>query len=544
MDSHFDLVISKGTIVDGTGRPRFPADIGLRDGRIAALSLAGTLRGAETIDAAGRVVAPGFIDIHSHADWVLPLPDHAEILAPLVRQGVTTVVAGNCGISPAPVTDRSVTLAEGSSEMLRDRGLSYSWRSMGQLFDHLEDNGLLLNAAFLVGHGTLRQAVMGNRPGVPDANEMGAMRRMLREAIHQGAFGMSAGLAYVPGVFARKEELLDFSRELAEQGAIFTVHGRAYVWVSPFYKPMLFGPPHNVRSVNELLGVATESRVRLQLSHQIFIGRRTWWTCPWVLRRIDEARANGVDVALDAFPYTAGNTTVNAIFPEWVLDDFESRIRDRKIIARLRREFAMFRVFLGFDYPDITMLWGATPELSELEGLHFGAIAERLGMSPFDAYIHVAQKSNGKARVLIGTYSGDGEREDPLRAVLSHPMCSFETDTILTSRGKHNPASFGTFPRVLGRYSRELGLFSLEEAVRRMTSLPAERIGLTGVGRVAPGFAADLVIFDAERVGDAGALGIDGGQVSGIDRVLIGGATVVDKGALASARRKGRVLRR
>jgi N-acyl-D-amino-acid deacylase len=541
MQGEFDLVIRGGAVVDGTGRKAFEADVGVAEGRIAAVALPGTLAGRRTIEAKGRTVAPGFVDIHSHADWVLPLPDHEEILAPMLRQGVTTLVVGNCGHSIAPLTESSERLVEGSSEILRDRTFSYAWRSTAEMLDTLERGGLAMNAAFLAGHGTLRQAVMGNDAKAPDRAEMDSLARLTREALREGAFGLSAGLAYTPGVFAKADELTALCRVVAEEEAIFTVHGRAYTWVSPFYKPMLLPPAHNVRSVDEMLAVARASGAKLQLSHQIFIGRRTWRTHRTVLAHIEEAAAQGVDVAFDAFPYTAGNTTINAILPEWVLDDFRARIRDPKIIKRLGREFAMFRFALGLDWPDITVLWGGgPPELAAFEGMNLGQIAARMGVEPFDAYVHVARESDGHARVLIGTYSGDGEHEEPLRAVLSHRLCAFETDTILVRRGRHNPASFGTFPRVLGRYRRELGLFSLEEAVRRMTSFPAERIGLPGIGRIAPGHAADLVLFDAETVGDSGPEG----SPRGIDKVLISGEVVVEGGEVVSGPRRGRLLRR
>ncbi|KYF90912.1 N-acyl-D-amino acid deacylase [Sorangium cellulosum] len=540
----FDLVVSRGTVLDGSGQPRYVADVGIQNGKIAAIAGPGALKGGRTLDAGGLAVAPGFIDIHSHVDWLLPLPDHEEVLGPMVAQGITTVVAGNCGHSPAPVTDASIPLVEHSAEILKDGDLAYRWRSMGELLSALEGGGLLLNAALLVGHGTLRQAVMGNSAAAPSPRQLQELCSLARASLREGAFGLSAGLAYTPGVFSRRDELLILLRTVADEGGVFTVHGRAYTWVSPFYKPLLFGPPHNLRSVRELLGLAEESRARIQLSHQIFIGRRTWPTAPSVLRAIERAVERGVDAAFDAFPYTVGNTTVNALFPGWVLDDFRARIDDPSVIRRLRREFAMFRLLLGLDYADIRLLWGGAPELEALEGLDFGEIAGRLRRSEFDAYVHVARASDGKARILLNTYSGVDAQDEPLRAVLSHPLCAFETDAILTRRGRHNPASFGTFPRVLGHYSRDLGLFRLEEAVRRMTSLPAERIGLRDVGRIVPGHWADLVVFDPATVADNTTPGRAEAPPSGIRAVLITGEEVARDGALTSKTRQGRVLRR
>ena len=540
----FDLVIANGTIVDGTGRPRFHGDVGVRDGRIAAVVTGEPLNGGERLDASGLIVAPGFVDVHSHGDWILPLADHDEILAPLVLQGITTLVTGQCGFSPAPVTEDSIPHVDAFSEMSRERAFPYRWRSMGEFLDVLDSDGLLLNAAFLVGHGTLRYAAMGDRADAPTPEEMQALRDLTRQALRDGTFGFSAGLAYAPGVFCRNDELLALLQVVAEEGAIFTVHGRAYTWVSPFYKPMIVGTAHNIRSVRELLGLARQAGVRLQLSHQIFVGRRTWRTHRAVLRDIERAADEGLDVAFDAFPYTCGNTTINVVFPAWFLDGFLENVNDPQALRRVKREMDLLRWTLGLDYEDIRLLWGCAPELADLEGLDFGTIAQRLDLPRFDAYLHVARLSNGQARVLLSTYSGDGNHEAPLQAALAHPLCAFMTDTILTRRGKHNPASFGTFPRILGRYAQDLGLFTLEEAVRRMTSFPAERTGLAEVGRIAEGLRADLVLFDAETVADNTTSERADAPPTGIHTVLIGGQVVAQDGRLTNPGRQGQVLRR
>jgi N-acyl-D-amino-acid deacylase len=543
----FDLVITRGTIIDGTGRPRFRADVGIRDGVIVAVAPGQRLEGTQTLDAAGLIVAPGFIDIHSHADWVLPLPDHDDILAPLLFQGITTLVAGQCGFSLAPVTPESAPLLDHSAEPLKDRSFPYRWRTMAEVLDVLEQDGVLLNTALLVGHCALRYVAMGERARAaapPTSEDVDALCRLTRQALAEGAFGFSAGLAYVPGVFARDEELLSLLRVVAAEAGVFTVHGRAYSWVSPLYRPMVGGTPHNVRSVRDLLELARQSGVRLQLSHQIFVGRRTWRTYPVVLRDIELAAGDGVDVAFDAFPYTLGNTEIKVVFPDWFLDGFPVSINDPWALRRLKWEIDLTRWLLGLDYKDITLMYAQVPELTDLEGLDFDTIARRLGLSRFEAYIHVARLSEGEARVLINTYSGDDRHEEPLRAVLAHPLCAFMTDTILTRRGLQNPASFGTFPRILGRYSRDLGLFPLEEAVRRMTSFPAERMGLTDVGRVAEGAWGDLVVFDPATVADNTTPDRPEAPPSGIRMVLISGRVVARDGKLAGSQRWGRVLRR
>jgi N-acyl-D-amino-acid deacylase len=540
----FELVITNGTIVDGTGQPRFRADLGIQDGKIVAVAPGHRLTGQQVLDATELVVAPGFVDIHSHADWILPLADHDQILAPLLLQGITTVVAGQCGFSPAPITEDSSLLLDDSTEELRERAFPFCWRTMAEFFDVLGSDGLLLNAAFLVGHSTLRYAVLGQRSGAPGAAEMEAMCQLAGQALRDGALGLSAGLAYAPGIFARNEELLTLLRTVVGEGGIFAVHGRAYSWVSSFYQPVIVGTAHNIRSVRELLELARQSGVRLQLSHQIFVGRHTWRTHRTVLRDVERAAGEGLDVAFDAFPYTCGNTTINVVFPEWFLADFKRNIHDPDSLRRFKRELNLLRWTLGLDYKDITLLWGCAPELTQFEGLDFRTIARRLDLPQFEAYIHTARVSGGKARILLNTYSGDGSSEAPLQATLAHPLCAFMTDTILTRHGKHNPASFGTYPRILGRYCRDLGLFPLEEAVRRMTLFPAERTGLSGLGRIAEGLRADLVLFDPETVADNTTPERPDMPPSGIHAVLIGGQVTARDGQIVSRERHGRVLRR
>lgn len=542
----FDLVIRNGTVVDGTGRGRFRASLGISHGKITAITQDDSLNGRQVLDATGLIVAPGFIDLHSHSDWVLPLRDHDQVLAPLVLQGITTIVGGQCGFSPAPVTDASIPALDTTAEILRTRDFDYAWRSMDEFLATLEREGLLLNTALLVGHGALRYIAMGKRADsmtLPSTEEVDVMCRLASQAIQEGAFGLSAGLAYAPGVFAQNWELEPILRAVAEEGGLFAVHGRAYSWLSPFYKPLIGGTPHNVRSVRELLGLARQSGVRLQLSHQIFVGRRTWRTYPTVLRAIEKAVDGGTDVAFDASSFTKGISTIKVVFPDWFLDNLAQNIRDPNALRRLKLEMLPLRWLLGLEFEDITLMWGAALELEGLEGLGFSTIARKLGMSPADAYIHVARLSDCQASVLLGTYSGDDTREEPLQAVLSHPLCAFITDSVLTQKGVQDPACYGAFPRVLGRYSRDLGLFSLEEAVHRMTGWPAERLGLADTGHIAEGVWADLVLFDPDTVAHRDISGKPA-TPTGICAVLISGNVVAQDGQIVSQEKHGRVLRK
>ena len=539
-----ELVIANAIVIDGTGRQRFRADLGIREGKIAAIATDAPLVGRETIDASGMAVAPGFIDLHSHSEWIFPLSDHDVILAPLALQGITTVVTGQCGFSLAPVTDESIAAVDTMSEMMREEAFPYRWRSMGELFDILERDGLFLNAATLVGHGPLRLAAMGERASsaVPTPDELATMCRMTREAIREGAFGISTGLGYAPGIFAENDELVSLLKTAAAEGGIYAVHGRTYQRVSTFY-PANSDIPHNVLSNREQLDLARQAGVKLQLSHLIFFGRNTWPTYRTVLQDIDRAADAGLDVAFDVFPYTVGNTTISVMFPPWFLADFRANINDPAALRQLEAGLTGRLEVVGRHFGDIWLLWAGSVEFEPYEGLSFTAIGERLGLSGFEAYMQVARVSGGHARILHGPFSGDGEYDEPLRTLLAHPRCAFMTDTFITRRGKHNPASFGTYPRVLGHYSRDLALFTLEEAVRRMTSYPAERIGLREVGRIAEGNWADLVVFDPATVADNTTDQRTDAPPTGIHTVLISGQIVAREGQVVSRQRCGRVLR-
>jgi len=549
----FDLVVTNGTVIDGTGAPGFRADVGVRDGRIAAVAEHGGLDGAEVLDATDLVVAPGFIDMHTHFDWYLPLPDHDRRLTPLLLQGITTITTGMCGQSVAPVTELSEPILrhrlgsygiDGGSQK-EEQGY-FRWHSVAEYLDALEAAGVLFNAALLVGHGTLRYGVMGKHAdgADPDREEVGALCSLLREAMDDGAFGLSAGLGYEPGMYARSSELLDLLNVTAAEDGLYAVHSRSYSRISPIYPPGM-ETPANVLSTREQLELAQKAGVRLQLSHLLFHGRRTWPTYHTVFEDVERAADDGLDVAFDSFPYTFGNTTINVNFPKWFLEELEGHLDDPQALGRLEEELETRNELLGRDYRDIILMYGGAPELKELEGLDFATIGDRLGLSPFDAYMHVARKGQGSARIIQDTYSGDAESEEPLRAVLAHPRCAFMTDTFVFDEGYANRAAYGTYPRILGHYVRDVRLLGLEEAVRRMTSFPASRLGLEEtIGRVAEGFAADLVVFDARNVADTSTREQPDATPIGIEAVLVSGRVAARKGQRASAERHGRVLRR
>jgi N-acyl-D-aspartate/D-glutamate deacylase len=316
---------------------------------------------------------------------------------------------------------------------------------------------------------------------------------------------------------------------------------RAYSWVSPVYQSDPEVTPHNIQALQEVIDVARAADARLQLSHLIFVGRHTWPTCELAIECIEEAREAGLDVAFDAFPYTAGNTTASVLFPPEMLPHLESMLKDPDAMAGLRALGE--RVFgqIGFFLEDVQIMHANAPALSCYNGLFVDEAAERAGMEIWEFYARLVVESDRNARVLNHTYSGHAGEEAALHAVLAHPLCSIETDTFLTCDGHQNPASYGTFPRVLHTYVRE-GLFSLEEAVRKMTGAAAERLGWKDRGLVGSGCAADLVVFDPETLRDTATFEQPSRFPTGIEHVFINGVPVVSHEQYHPAG-AGRVLR-
>jgi len=524
---HCDLKLSGGRVIDGSGSPAFSADVAITGDRITALGDLAALEARETLPCRGRIVAPGFIDIHSHSDWLLPGADCGALVEPFVRQGMTTLVGGNCGFSPAPVSDRSREAVQSASRLIADEELEFAWESMAEFLDRLDQTELPLNIAELVGHGAVRASVTGTlTPDAPAAPELAEMERVTRAALDAGCVGVSTGLGYAPGIFAEEPELTAFARWAAEADKLFTSHVRAYSWVSPVYQSDPEETPHNIQALQELLGIAREARARLQLSHLIFVGRHTWPTCELAIECIERARADGLDVAFDAFPYTAGNTTASVLFPPEMLPHLETMLKDPEAMAGLRALGARVFEQIGFFLEDVQIMHANAPALAPYDGLFIGDAAERAGMEIWEFYARLVVESGRDARVLNHTYSGCGGEESALRAVLAHPLCAIETDTFLTRRGHQNPASYGTFPRVLHRYVRD-GLFSLEEAVRKMTGAAAERFGWSDRGRIGTGCAADLVVFDPETLRDTATFEQPAQFPTGIEHVFINGVHVV-----------------
>ena len=524
----YDLLFRGGSVVDGSGAPGKRADIAIKSGKIAAVLEPAESRevtAERSIDVTGLVVAPGFIDLHSHSDWVAPIPDHAAILKPFLMQGVTTFVGGNCGFSVAPIRRERSRMLDESGQMLSERKFPWDWQEVSEFSAHLKRQGLALNAAHLAGHGSIRLCVMGADAGEPSAAQLREMQAMLERAMADGAVGLSTGLGYFPGMIAKPDELTAMARVAGAAGGVLTSHLRAYSTRSLFFQSDV---PHNLLAAREMIDVARQARVPLQISHLIFVGRRTWPTAREIVTDIERASNDGVDVAFDTFPYTCGNTTIRVIFPAWSQNHLEELLDSTDGWARLRDGFQPLRAFIA---QGVQLMWAVKPELAHFEGKFFGEIADAMKLDPVEAYLTIARESGTRARVLNHLYSGDdaGE-EEALQVAMSHRLNAFEMDTILTSHGHHNPASFGTYPRILGHYVRKAGLLTMETAIYKMTGMAAERMHLKDRGLIRKGFAADLCIFNPETVGCDADSRSPNQSPTGIEHVLVNGRSLIEKG--------------
>ena len=538
-------LLRSGLIVDGRGGPAFPGHVLLRGDRIEAVLREGEVAPdtVEEIDAAGRVIAPGFIDMHSHADWQLPLDNHPDLLSAMLEQGVTTVIGGNCGISPAPLRRETLQRLHDFASIARDRPFEYTWQSFGEYLEQMDKRRPVLNLAELVGHSALRYVGSDAPRGAMSPAELSKCLDRLRQSLEEGACGLSFGLGYDPGMYSPVEELEAFCRVAAEADAPATVHLKAYSRISPCY-PLTTPEAHNVRALREMLEVARVTGVRLQVSHFIFVGRRAWPSVDACLEMVDSARRDGVDVMIDAFPYTCGNTTIHAPLPYWFLAALPGAHRSRLARARLRLELELGFRLAGFIYRDFQVMDAAVEGWEELNGLTIAEIARHWKTSPFDAMLTLAERSHGATTMLFHSYSGEPEDERALEAVLGYEACLFETDVIVKRGGHPNPAALGTFPRILGPFVRERRLFDLETAIRRMTAASAERFGLSDRGVLAPGKAADVVVFDAANISDTPPEGKQpAGRPRGIDHVFVNGEHAVKSGVYQSGVRAGRVIR-
>ncbi|TDJ22163.1 MAG: D-aminoacylase [Gammaproteobacteria bacterium] len=482
-----DLVIRNASVYDGTGSAPVITDIAIDGDRIAGIGTPGAAR--EELDATGLALAPGFIDVHTHDDFAAVLyPD----MAFKVCGGVTTCIVGNCGMGAAPFRQAALLArAFHPGQELPD------WGDYHGYFDTLDAQPPSVNVGVLVGHGSMRMAAMHRDSGAPSADQMAQMKAILAEGLDAGALGLSTGLIYDPGKYAATEELIELASTLPD-GALYATHMRDE-------------GTGLLTSIQEALRIGESAGVPIQISHHKASGHDAWGLVNESLALIDAARARGVSVDADQYPYTAGSTILSAVLAKDVADMRNVR-HDDIVIA-------------------------STAGHSDWEGQSLSQLAQLLELSPEETAQHVLA-TEPDATVIL--HSMD---ENDVQTVLRHPSTMIGSDGIPTLEGRPHPRLYGTFARVLGHYARDLGLFSLEEAVHRMTGLPAAKFGLTDRGEIRTNGYADLVLFDPARVIDVGTFEDPNHYPDGIVHVFVNGRHTVANGVHCGAR-NGKALRR
>jgi len=532
------ILLKKGLIVDGTGGKSFIGDVLIRGKTIEAVAPAIPGFGGRTLDCTGRVIAPGFIDMHSHLDWILGIKGHQKLTAPFTAQGVTTFVTGNCGFGVAGFVKKSPYKSFIEKRVGGFIGKdSVPWDTMDQYFSVLRRQGISHNIANLAGQGTSRMSIREFRPAPMDPEEMKTLLGLLEEAMEQGCYGVSLGLMYEPGIFATADELKQIARLVKKHDKILTVHLKAYSALSPTYPIVPFGTPHNILALREMLDLARETGVRLQVSHLIFVGSRTFNTCGKALGLIDRAIRDGIDVKFDTYAYHCGNSIISVVLPEWFLARVPEVFNDRKSLFRLKQEFRIIKRLLGFGYEDVQIIRADHPELDKYNGMFLRDIAEKRRMDEFDNLIDFVIKSEGKAAVLNHRYSS----LDNVKELMRHPASLYMTDALVSARGVQNPSVFGNFPRFL-QFAREFGTISLEETVRKMTGASAERFNIVKRGFLKKGHAADITVFDWNKVRDNNTESKTDAAPTGIEAVFINGRQVLHKGKVGGSIQAGMVL--
>jgi N-acyl-D-amino-acid deacylase len=529
----WSLLIKNGTVIDGSGAPRETTDVAIAADTIVAIAPQLRENADHIIDATGLIVAPGFIDIHSHSDFFYEQCPSAESK---IRQGVTTEVVGMCSFSPAPCTMESRHQVETAAHSL-GATLNVRWSTFNEYLTMLETVRPSVNIVHFVGHGPIRYAAMGAENREPSAAELENMKSLLGEAMGAGAFGLSSGLVYPPSAFAKTEELIALCRSMSDRGGQYFTHMRGEADTL-------------LKSIREAVAISEESDVPLQVAHLKSQGRENWPLFDGALELIEAARQRGVRASADVYPYAASSTFMTALVPEWAHDGGITkllwRISDpvtrRRIVAENSQPGGHWGTNHGAVGWDEILI--ATCPSREVEGLSLAELAARQQKPAADAMLDLLIEHEGAVSVVLFT-----QAEENVQKALKQPYVMIGSDSLGLSgghgphAGRPHPRMYGTFPRVLGKYVRDARLFSYEEAIAKMTGMPAAKLGLRMRGLVRQGYFADLALFDPETICDTATFEAPHRYPIGIPYVIVNGSVAVDAGEFNPCS-PGRILRR
>lgn len=522
----FDVLIKRAAVIDGTGKKAKVADVGIKGDSIVAVGQIDSIEAGEIFDAHGYILCPGFIDSHSHSDFnILAEPFGGS----KIRQGVTTEVCGNCGLSAAPL---SGVYKKQRVKTVKALGVDITWSDLKQYRQVAEGKGFPLNILPLIGHGNLRGAVMGYENRKASVSEINGMKALLEKELKEGAWGLSSGLIYPPGVYAGQDELVNLNNIVKEYNGVYTSHIRSE-------------GDYLIDAINEALAVAKESGVSLQISHLKTMGEKNWNKLPLVFKKIEQALDEGMDVTADRYPYIAGSTGLDAVLPVWACaggaDAEIERIRPGLIREKIFSE--MLETVSEKEIAETIMIARVITEKNRyLEGKFVGEAAQLRGQKIKEALFDLLVEEGLDVDAIFFSMN-----ESNLREILKKDYVMPGSDASvwgtsgLLAKGKPHPRAFGTFPRFIKKYAMEQKLFEIETAVKKMTVFPAEKFGIADRGRIRKGLKADIVIFDLNKIADRSTYENPHQYPDGIVSVMVNGKWVVNKNKL-TGEKPGKML--
>jgi N-acyl-D-amino-acid deacylase len=529
----FDLVITNGQIIDGTGSPWYSGDIGIREGKIAAIGNLADSSRKRTIDAQGQVVAPGFIDMLGQSEKTILVDPR---LPSKIYQGITTEVTGEGG-SAAPLNDAIIQADQASYQHLK---ITPDWRTLRQYFARLEKQGLGINLASYVGATQVRRMVMGDEDKAPTPAQLAQMKSLVRDAMHDGAVGVSTSLEYAPAPYAKTDELIALAGEASKFGGIYATHMRNE-------------SDSVLQAIDEALRIGREAHIPVEIWHLKVAGKNNWGGMPEVVAKINSARQQGMDVAADTYAYPAWFNRFSAFIPQWAHDGGDAklveRLKDPAMRARIRKEMLTPSTEWDNEWQEIpgpeSVLIGVVqnPKLVPLQGKTLADIAKLWGKDPIDALFDLLIEDQAFTEVAVF-----GMSEPDVALALQQPWVSIDNDSSgaspegLLGQEHPHPRAYGTFPRILRKYVREEKKLGLKEAIRKFAALPAQRMRFTDRGVLKQGMWADVVVFDPSKIRDRATFENPNQLSQGMNYVLVNGVPVIDQGKMTGAL-PGKVLR-
>ncbi len=522
----YDLIIRNGTIIDGTGNPKFVGDVAVSEGRISYLGDLHNEHAHREIEAFGKYVTPGFVDVNNHSDtyWRIFLDPALESL---LYQGVTTIIGGNCGSSLAPLANHEVIRS--IQKWVDVKKISFNWLSMQEFLKEVEQKGLALNFGTLVGHGTLRRGLIGDQMRDISPMEMKTMKKMLATAMKEGALGFSTGLVYTHAKLASTREIAELAEVVKKYNGVYTTHIRGE-------------GEELIGAVEEAIRIASETGVRLQISHLKAMGKHNWKLMEEALNLIETARTGGIEVHFDVYPYTSTGSVLYITLPGWATEGGKtmmlSRLKDQETRKRIIKEMQGN----GFDYSKIIISISALDKTLNRKSVV--ELAEAQNKTVEDVIIDILIASDGQVVTMMEVLSEKNVNKAVVNpfSIISSNGSGYNLAHQETGEMVH-PRNFGTFPRVLATYVRDYRVVGWEEAIAKMSGLPAKKFGLLDRGILAPGNYADIVVFDPEKIKDLATVENPYLYSQGIDYVLINGQFALDDGIITD-QRAGQVLRR